>query len=483
MTLIIYILLPIIFLSKFFISLLKIRRNFNIKRSLNHLYQQIRRKIPIRSKIIEYLMRSSATPYLASKVMNSRIKNQTNFVLLCIGSLANGGAERQWANIAIGLKNRGYSPILVTENNLSGSSNWIVKDLDFYDIPVIAISEKKLKFREFLKYKYKFLYLDKTFDSIYNDICQNIDFDETFISVCEIVKEYQPKAIISALDPVNINFGLSGLLQNVPKISMSFRSVAPNNYNEIFSISNFKYRIYRYLYFNPSITVNANSEHGGESYRKYFDDTEKEIDIKIIQNSTILSDDILGNLKELRNTECCSKFHIFGAMRLSPEKSPLSWLDVIDFINYRNPQDFHFILYGEGIQKNEVLSRLSYLKSRGLDVDYRGYTDFILPIFFEKGLVISTSLFEGHSNLEEEAKMFQYSYIKVFDQNNIIILNHNKDDYSARLLTLDKLNDVCDKVLFLSTKESRSIDLTQYSISSSASLRLQIDAVVDTLKL
>lgn len=483
MNVIIYILIPIIFLFKIVSSLLKIRKNLEIKQILSHLYQRIRQKIPIRTKILECLTRSSATPDIVSKVINSRIKNGTNFVLLCIGSLANGGAERQWANIAIGLKNKGYSPVLVTENNLSGSSNWIVNDLDFYQIPVIAVSDKKLKFKEFLKYKYKFLFLDKTFNSIYKDICQNIDSDDSFISVCEIVKEYQPKAIMSALDPININFGLSGLLQKVPKISMSFRSVAPNNYNDIFSINDYKYRIYKHLFFNPRIKVNANSEHGGDSYRNYFEDTKKEIHIKIIRNSTLISDVTLDSLKKLKNAECCSKFHIFGAMRFSPEKSPLSWLDVIEFINYRNPKDFHFILYGDGIQKNEVFSRLSFLKYRGIDVDYRGYTDFILPIFLEKGLVISSSLFEGHSNLEEEAKIFHFKYIKVYDQNNINILNHNKDDYSASLLTLDKLNDVYNKVIFIPTKESLSSDLTQFSISSSASLRLQIEEVVDLLKL
>jgi hypothetical protein len=50
------------------------------------------------------------------------------------------GALTNWANIAIGLKHEGYIPIIVTENNLTGASNWIAQDLESFNIPVISVA-------------------------------------------------------------------------------------------------------------------------------------------------------------------------------------------------------------------------------------------------------------------------------------------------------------------------------------------------------
>jgi hypothetical protein len=142
----------------------------------------------------------------------------------------------------------------------------------------------------------------------------------------------------------------------------------------------------------------------------------------------------------------------------------------------RDQSYFHFILYGSGIQKKGVLSRIYYLKSHGVNIDYGGHSDFIFNIFYEKGLVMSTSLFEGHSNLEEEARMFHYNYIKIFDQRNINIESNNKDEYSSKLLTLSKLNKISDEVMRMSKEKMPNlIDLNQYSVVNSRTLRIQLD--------
>jgi len=458
-------------------QIFRVRTNYyTLKSFLNRMFQNLRYYFPARTLVLKFLSRFNGVKSLISQINDSRTDIREKVILICIGSLGNGGAERQWANIAIGLKHEGYIPIIVTENNLTEASNWIVEDLEAFKIPVISVSEQLLRGKELIKNKYKFMFLDKKFDEIYSEICQKIDFDDTFIAVCEIVKEFHPTAIITALDPININFCLSGLLKNVPKIVMSFRSVSPNNYEDIFKIKKYDYEIYKYLYFHSSIIKTSNSEHGTKSYRSYFQDLEEKINVKLIPNSIVLTDIAIKKLTSGSATKCCSKFHIFGAMRFSPEKSPYSWLDLIEFMYLRDQSYFHFILYGSGIQKKGVLSRIYYLKSHGVNIDYGGHSDFIFNIFYEKGLVMSTSLFEGHSNLEEEARMFHYNYIKIFDQRNIIIESNNKDEYSSKLLTLSKLNKISDEVMRMSKEKMPNlIDLNQYSVVNSRTLRIQLD--------
>lgn len=471
------IIIGFIFLKNIF----RLRTNYyKLRLFLNQLLQYLRLRIPIRTKVFKLMSRVKSLRYLISKIHNSRTNSKAEVILICIGSLGNGGAERQWANIAIGLKHEGYIPIIVTENNLTGASNWIAEDLESFNIPVISVEDKLMKRKDLLKSQYKLLFLQEKFDEIYTELCQKIDFDETFIAVCEIVKEFRPTAIITALDPININFCISGLLERVPKIVMSFRSVAPDNYKDLAKMDDFDFKIYKYLYFNSSIIKTSNSEHGTKSYRSYFQDREEKISVTLIPNSTVLTDIAKKKLTSASATKCCSKFHIFGAMRFSPEKSPHSWLDFVEFISIRNQSDFHFILYGSGIQKNEVLRRIYYLKSHGMNIDYGGYSDFIFDIFYKKGLLISTSLFEGHSNLEEEAGLFEYKYIKTFEQTNINIKTHNKDDYSSKLITLSKLDEIYDEVMRTSKEKTPNlIDVNQYSVSNSRTLRIQLGLLIE----
>ena len=436
------------------------------------------------TKVFRFLTRVEVVKTVVSKINDLRTENKTEVILLCIGSLGNGGAERQWANIAIGLKHKGYNPIVVTESNLTEASNWIVNDLEAFNIPIIAISDKLIRNKEFLINKYKFLFLEKKFDKIYNKICQKIDSDDVFISVCEIVKEYRPTAIVTALDPININFCLSGLLENVPKLIISFRSVAPDNYKDLVKMDDYDFEIYKYLYFNSRIMITSNSEHGVQSYRNYFQDVDENVNVKIIPNSTVLTDTTIKKLMSSSSIKCCSKFHIFGAMRFSPEKSPHSWLDFIEFIHLGNQSNFHFILYGSGIQKKEVLSRIYYLKSHGVNIDYGGYSDFIFNIFYVKGLILSTSLFEGHSNLEEEARLFDYKYIKTFEQKNINIKSTNKYEYSSQLTTLRILDETYNQIIRASReKMTHAVNLKHYSVTNSRTLRLQVDAFIELFKL
>jgi hypothetical protein len=115
-----------------------------------------------------------------------------------------------------------------------------------------------------------------------------------------------------------------------------------------------------------------------------------------------------------------------------------------------------------------------------MNIDYGGYSDFIFDIFYKKGLLISTSLFEGHSNLEEEAGLFEYKYIKTFEQTNINIKTHNKDEYSSKLITLSKLDEIYDEVMRTSKEKTPNlIDVTQYSVSNSRTLRIQLGLLIE----
>ncbi len=401
-----------------------------------------------------------------------------------MGSLDPGGAERQWANIAIGLKARGYSPIIVIENGLNFASTWILDDLKEYEIQIIIIADNYKKSNKLLNWKYRKKFRTPIFQSIYQEICRNIDEDKYFTTICEIIRIHRPYGIVSALDDVNINFALAGLLYETQKIIISFRSVSPENYKDVGVIPNYRYKIYKYIYFRDDVISTTNSEHGGKSYREYFKDSGQENRIILLKNSFLLTEISINKMLPNGQTSCCAKNHIYGAMRFSPEKSPSTWLDVIEYLHIENKYFYHFVLFGNGIEMREIIGRIHFLRRRGINVDYGGQSDFIFKIFLNKGVLLSTSVFEGESNLENEAKNFKYGFVKVFDQSNIGIGSQNKKLYVSNHLTSSLMSDISSEIrMSLRGNKIDKIYLQKFNVKKSESLIRQIDSILKLLDL
>jgi len=332
--------------------------------------------------------------------------------LLCIGSLAAGGAERQWVNLAIGIKEKGYEPIIVIEQNTQNASEWLLRDLHDNAIDIISLSDVRdrfavLKLNRLKLEKENFKYDHQLFLNI-----QNISKVPIFDFYLHVFHKFKNSVIFAALDgSILFSYYANRSTHSSPFIS-SFRSLSPSYYKETELMFGQDFQVFRQLYKSivedSNVKFVANSEHGKESYSKYlkFVSEGRSANIRVIPNEIYLSETAL-RIANINQIKCCKDFHVLGIMRLSSEKDPLGWLRVARSLFQNLDIQMHFILIGAGTLKDDVDKELSILRELGMNIELKT-SNFILKYLNLKGLCIVTSLSEGHSNLVDELKAFSY---------------------------------------------------------------------------
>lgn len=370
-------------------------------------------------------------------------RNNQNKVFICIGSLGPGGAERQWANIAINLKIRGFNPEIVTLNNLDTSSSWIVNDLNVYKIRVVSICNYNPSVNLIHHLSFFLLFTCKSnvsFRYLLKWYRENVDFRKAL----KLLVSNAPSKVLIALDYSNIIFGNAALFAGVEDIRISMRSIAPDNYDlQDFSQDDWRH-LYRDLYLSNRIRWISNANHLNESYADYFTTNPRDY-VEVIPNVFYFSPQSLERLSTIDSPCKCSRFHILGMMRLSYEKSPESWLEFIKFIELLKPNFFHFILVGNGVLLPKIKNIVRLLKNNNLDIDFVESEDFIFPYFLLRGVIVSSSLVEGHANLGLEASYFKMDLIKLFDQQQSS-LNFNINSLPSHLFRLDSMAKVFEEI-------------------------------------
>lgn len=392
---------------------------------------------------------------ISLKIYNLASKKTEDDFFICIGSLGPGGAERQWANIAINLKIRGFNPRIVILNDLSISSNWILDDLNYYGVDIISITKYHPSwFSRLIPFPMLFLETNSlnSFETLVSWYRNNIEFRKSLKLFCA----RQPLSVLISLDYSNLIFGTAGVYSRLNDIRISLRSVAPNHYDlEDFMKSDWL-NLYRDLYLNQNIKWAANASHLNSSYANYLGCTERH-DVALIPNELYISPHLLSDATNLSSVCDCSSFHILGLMRMSKEKSPESWLEFIKYLNIQFPKEFHFIIVGDGIMRKSIEKKVDLLKKNGLTIDMREPTDFVFPYFLLFGLVISSSIVEGHSNLEIEASYFGMKVINLFNQKNAYLESH-MSTLPNNLINIESFQSYTETVFSIYSEErSRKI--------------------------
>ena len=399
------------------------RQAFVLKRKCINLINQLRR-FGLRSRVNSIFKRSQSksqkldqnlnptTPSLTSE--NSDKSHSISFqpetteldskkIGVCIGSLGHGGAEKQWILLAAGLKALGYTPIFIIQQNLNNASAKYVKFLNDQEINIVSISD----FRDFSNASFKDSNIPeqnyfseeslRQFNKLYDDNDQILKYTINYLSKSGI------SSLFIALDYANIFFGSAGLIANIPKLLISFRSISPNFYRE----NDFAPDLYKSIIQRDEVVLHGNAKHVLQSYNDYFQDPKE---IHFIPNLQYDLDD--------RNYEnCpCGNFHFLGFMRFSREKNPIAWCRAAEYIFDNLESKFHFILSGNGPEFSTIFDEVIRLKLKGMDIELVYLDDSIKSMRkFSPGLLINSSRTEGHSNLIIEANSINYPTFSLYD--------------------------------------------------------------------
>ena len=315
------------------------------------------------------------------KKINKKIKYQDKIILV-IGNLSHGGAERQILRLAEYLTQKKYNVELVS----------LIHGLRLIKYKI----DKRIKLKFIQTNVSKKYYLNH---SLY-PVIKNYKFFSLyeklhFLKLYDYLKKENPYCIHAFLDFYSIISGFIGTILNTPKIILSTRSVAP--YNFVFYRSYFK-ECWKYLSKYKNINLINNSIAGCRSYNSWLKLKKKKF--RLVNNIFNFNKKIkiYPVLKRVKNS-----INIGTISRLDPEKNPIYFLKLARFMINKNP-NYYFYLLGDGslneevkkfIHKYKLLKNIILLKNKNNILDYLHFFD----------LFILTSTFEGTPNVVLESQL------------------------------------------------------------------------------
>ncbi len=143
-------------------------------------------------------------------------------VVVATHALPPGGAERQWAYLAVGLKRAGYDVKVVVYRKLVGVDAHFAHLLEDEGIPVLDPDSVLQK--PFSLFDIDDLLLWAIFKA---DVVDDLPKLWRFV---EMMKRLDPKAVYVQLDEPNIYLSLAALVADVPHVVPSFRNTNPSTF-------------------------------------------------------------------------------------------------------------------------------------------------------------------------------------------------------------------------------------------------------------
>jgi len=303
--------------------------------------------------------------------------NSKGPVLLVIGTLGAGGSERQVVNTALGLKERyGLEPIVACLN-LSGEAATFYQDalescaIECIDLSVVGSTPDAAG---------RARSLSRVGIALHPNDAGQIG------GLHSIMERYRPAVVHSFLDQANVKAGLIALICGVPRIVLSTRSVAPDNFWKNVEHLRFAYR--RLLPYRSVVMCN-NSQAGADDYRRWL--SLPRLHMPVIPNGIDLSafepqpdrgDDFRRALGVPLDA-----LVVGGVMRFTEEKQPELWARAAVEMS-RHRADIHFVLAGDGpllaevrqiFERARIMARVHILgRIRDVQTVYRALDLFLL---------------------------------------------------------------------------------------------------------
>jgi glycosyltransferase involved in cell wall biosynthesis len=296
-------------------------------------------------------------------------------IILVIGALTRGGAERQILKLAeYLLKKKITVKIFSIENKKKNSQTYSIPK----NIHVDYIKIKRFNFKNSVDRKF--------FDSL-NKLNFFSKYEkEKCLALYKYFKNEKPDVVHAFLDFNCIISGYVGQYFNIRKIILSTRNVSPNHF--LLCRPYFK-EFYKSLLKFKNITLVNNSRAGAKSYEKWLGI--KRNSIKITYNIFDFNKKI--KFKKIHFRKKLNSINIGSLIRLDPEKNPEYLLRLANNLIKQNP-NYYFYILGTGILQNKLKNyikrkklaeNIKLLGNKDNVYDYLKFFDFTLLTSKEEG--------------------------------------------------------------------------------------------------
>ncbi|WP_454620112.1 glycosyltransferase [Bradyrhizobium cenepequi] len=310
-------------------------------------------------------------------------------VMMMIGTLGPGGAERQLTVLAKELHQSGRSKVSVACANLSSSaSRFFLPELESAGISTSVIGSEA----------------DDVLDPAVRAAIDTLPFE--LRDVCLYAKTLaaaQPDIVHLWLDEVNIKGGIAAVLTGIPTIVISQRSLPPINFGLHHS---YMRESYRWLARQQGVKMINNSAAGARAYETWLELREQSIGV--VHNGYAFDEPKLARHRadriEFRHRVGIppGALVVGAVMRLSEEKCPLLWLEIASCVR-RDLPETRFLIVGDGPLRVAMEARAAKQDLAGA-VYFAGHLKESMAAIACMDLLLLTSRAEGLPNVLIEAQ-------------------------------------------------------------------------------
>jgi glycosyltransferase involved in cell wall biosynthesis len=386
-------------------------------------------------RVFRELFREPRAPWFDSRNVSRES------ITLVIGSLEPGGSQRQAATTLVGLASRGYRDLALLCNRLDRPVERFYSHL--LEGCSISISQLYEGLRDAnhgednkaLAYAGLKVFMEKLPAEL-KDIPW---YAQEFLAT-------RPRVVHVWLDYTNVKAGLAAALIGVPRIVLSTRSVAPNNFA---LFQPYMREAYRALAARPNVCLLNNSEAGARDYERWLGLPRGTF--KVVRNgfdfSALEPADKIGPAQEFRaRLGVPPEAPIVGSvLRFYEEKRPLLWIDVAARVAERRP-DVRFLMVGDGPLREEARWRaLGY--GLGDRIVMPGNEKDVAVAIAAMDVFLLTSRLEGFPNVLIEAQALGVPVITTDAGGAAETLIQGRTGYTVRAHSVDLLADAVLQIL------------------------------------
>lgn len=313
-------------------------------------------------------------------------------IMLIIGTLGPGGAERQAVATMAGLAKRGYGPLRLACVSLREEWQRFYLTL----LESLGLTAQELEgdcSRDYEQgYQIYMQAMKKAPPSLYGVA----DYARTLLM-------HRPQVAHFWLDECNIKGGMAAIAAGVPRIILGLRNVSPDN---LALHRPYMREGYRWLARQPGVVLLNNSAAGAHSYENWLG-LPKGV-IRVVHNGFDFDHGMLDRYQAKRGKY--RKQHsmpdaapvVGTVIRLSDEKRPLLWLDIAAEVRRQLP-DTHFLIVGDGPLRREVELRALHEDLMGF-VHLAGNEQEVFAAIAAMDIFLLVSRAEGLPNVLIEAQ-------------------------------------------------------------------------------
>lgn len=313
-------------------------------------------------------------------------------ILLAIGTLSAGGAERQVVMTAKGLVARGYDNVRVVCFSLQQSpSSFYRPHLQKLGVAVSDLNEEIIED-------------DPELANILAKVERFIPLPISEVAGY-IRKIYKAPPLIAHLwlDEVNIKVGIAAVILRVPTIILGLRNFPPNNF---LFYQPYMREAYQWLVEQPGVKLVGNSHAGARAYERWLGIPDSTV--HVIHNGFDYDIDYLEKCRSL--AEDYRAMHGLRAacpvvgtvIRLAEEKRPFLWLEIAAQVRKQCPS-VQFLLVGDGPLRSDLELRAQMDDLKGA-VTFMGLEAEALKAMAAMDIFLLTSRLEGLPNVLIEAQ-------------------------------------------------------------------------------